>query len=43
MAKPEIFDPTERVVEELREAHNDGAPFRSDTKPKVRTGRAKQF
>ena len=34
-----IVEATQRAVEELREAHNDGEPFTSDTKPKVRTGR----
>ena len=34
-----IVEATQRAVEELREAHNEGAPFTSDTPPKVRTGR----
>ena len=34
-----IVEATQRAVEELREQHNEGEPFTSDTKPVVRTGR----
>lgn len=34
-----IVEATQKAVEELREAHNEGEPFTSDTKPVVRTGR----
>jgi hypothetical protein len=34
-----IVEATRDLVDRMRLEHNDGAPFTSDTKPKVRTGR----